>query len=136
MNDLSFNAIFSNRLRYFLQLNDMTQLELSRRLGVGTTSVSNWCNGIKVPRMDKVDMMCSVFNCKRSDLMEMPGTDVAEAFPSLSVSDAKLLALIKAMSPRQQEFVSMFIQKLSLLSEEERQEVVKHMEFLLFKRKE
>ena len=48
----------------------MTQLELSKRLGVGTTSVYNWCNGIKTPRMDKVDAMCKIFNCKRSDLME------------------------------------------------------------------
>lgn len=48
----------------------MTQLELSKRLGVGTTSVYNWCNGLKTPRMDKVDAMCDIFHCKRSDLME------------------------------------------------------------------
>ena len=48
----------------------MTQLELSKRLGVGTTSVYNWCNGIKTPRMDKVDAMCRIFNCTRADLME------------------------------------------------------------------
>lgn len=65
-----FNAIFSKRLRYYLSKYNMTQLELSKRLGVGTTSVYNWCNGIKTPRMDKVDSMCEIFNCKRSDLME------------------------------------------------------------------
>ncbi len=65
-----FNAIFSKRLRYYLNKYGMTQLELSKRLGVGTTSVYNWCNGIKTPRMDKVDSMCKIFNCKRSDLIE------------------------------------------------------------------
>ncbi len=65
-----FNAIFSRNLRRFLIANNMTQLELSKRLGVGTTSVSNWCLGVKVPRMDKVDAMCLIFNCKRSDLMD------------------------------------------------------------------
>lgn len=65
-----FNAIFSKRLRYYLGKYNMTQLELSKRLGVGTTSVYNWCNGIKTPRMDKVDSMCEIFNCRRSDLME------------------------------------------------------------------
>ena len=65
-----FNAIFSRRLRFYLGKYNMTQLELSKRLGVGTTSVYNWCNGIKTPRMDKVDAMCEIFNCNRSDLME------------------------------------------------------------------
>lgn len=70
MPEREFNQIFSERLRYYLNKYEMTQLELSKRLGVGTTSVYNWCNGIKTPRMDKVDAMCNIFNCKRSDLME------------------------------------------------------------------
>lgn len=70
MSEREFNEIFSERLRYYLNKYDMTQLELSKRLGVGTTSVYNWCNGIKTPRMDKVDAMCKIFNCNRSDLME------------------------------------------------------------------
>lgn len=48
----------------------MSQADLAKKLGVGTTSVYNWCNGIKTPRMDKVDAMCDLFHCKRSDLIE------------------------------------------------------------------
>ena len=70
MSEREFNVIFSERLRYYLKKYEITQLELSKRLGVGTTSVYNWCNGIKTPRMDKVDAMCEIFHCKRSDLME------------------------------------------------------------------
>lgn len=70
MSEREFNAIFSERLRHYLNKYEMTQLELSKLLGVGTTSVYNWCNGIKTPRMDKVDAMCNIFNCRRSDLME------------------------------------------------------------------
>ena len=72
MSEREFNQIFSERLRYYLNKYEITQLELSKRLGVGTTSVYNWCNGIKTPRMDKVDAMCEIFHCKRSDLMEEP----------------------------------------------------------------
>lgn len=75
MLEQEFNAIFSKRLRYYLQKNDMTQVELAKKLGVGTTSVYNWCNGIKAPRMDKVDAMCNLFNCKRSDLIEEPSQE-------------------------------------------------------------
>ena len=48
----------------------MTQSELAKKLGVSTQSVTNWCKGAKSPRMDKVDAMCSIFNCKRTNLME------------------------------------------------------------------
>ena len=70
MSEKNFNDIFAKRLRYYLKINGMTQLELSKKLGVGTTSVYNWCNGIKIPRMNKIEAMCELFQCKRSDLME------------------------------------------------------------------
>ena len=70
MPEQDFNAVFSKRLRYYLSKYDMTQVELAKKLGVGTTSVYNWCNGIKTPRMDKVDAMCDLFHCNRSDLIE------------------------------------------------------------------
>ena len=72
MSESDFNKVFSNNLKRYLSSYDMTQLELSQKLGVGTTSVSNWCNGLKSPRMDKIDAMCTLFNCTRSDLMEEP----------------------------------------------------------------
>ena len=70
MSEEEFNKIFAKRLNYFLNKYSMSQLDLSKKLKVGPTSVSNWCRGIKFPRMDKVDAMCKVFRCSRSDLME------------------------------------------------------------------
>ena len=65
-----FNKIFSKQLKAQLKLHEMTQSDLAKRLGVSTQSVTNWCKGAKTPRMDKVDSMCKIFNCRRSDLME------------------------------------------------------------------
>lgn len=70
MSELEFNEIFSKRLKYYLNKYDMTQSELAKRLNVSTQSVTNWCKGDKSPRMDKVDAMCKIFNCRRTDLME------------------------------------------------------------------
>ena len=42
MPEQEFNVVFSKRLRYYLSKYDMTQVELAKRLGVGTTSVYNW----------------------------------------------------------------------------------------------
>ena len=68
MSEEEFNKIFAKRLNYFLNKYSMSQLDLSKKLKVGPTSVSNWCRGIKSPRMDKVDAMCKVFRCSRSDV--------------------------------------------------------------------
>lgn len=73
MSEKEFNAIFSKNLCHFLKINNMTQAELAERLQVSTATTSNWCKGIKTPRMDKVDKMCKLFGCLRSDLMEDKG---------------------------------------------------------------
>lgn len=76
MSEREFLSVFSKRLRYYLELNNMTQRELAEELGVGPTSVHNWLSGQKAPRMDKVDRMCEIFHCRRSDLIqdqEKPG---------------------------------------------------------------
>lgn len=65
-----YNRIFAKRLRYYLDKNNMTQVELAKRLHVGSTTMYYWLNGIKTPRLDKVDKMCEIFGCTRSDLME------------------------------------------------------------------
>lgn len=65
-----FNRIFSANLRKQLSIAHMTQAELAARLKVSPQAVSNWVNGTKSPRMDKVDAMCKVFGCRRGDLME------------------------------------------------------------------
>ena len=71
MLESDFNRVFSKNLRHYLELNNMTQLELSKRLHVGTTSVSNWCTGTKFPRMNKVDEMCRIFGYDEQDKLQV-----------------------------------------------------------------
>ena len=71
MSEREYNEIFAENLKRYLDLNDMSQTDLARRLGVSAQSVTNWCAGKKSPRMDKVDAMCKIFGCNRSDLMEV-----------------------------------------------------------------
>ena len=64
-----FNEVFAKNLRYYMDLNRISQNELSRELNVSPTSVNNWCKGYKMPRMDKIDKLCRFFHINRSDLM-------------------------------------------------------------------
>lgn len=73
MREADFNTLFARNLNHLLEMHNMTQAELAGRIGVSTATTSNWCKGIKLPRMDKVDKMCAIFACLRSDLMEDKG---------------------------------------------------------------
>ena len=70
MKEKNFNEIFSKNLRYYMDIKEISQNALAKELDVSPTSVNNWYNGYKIPRMDKVDKICMLFHITRSDLIE------------------------------------------------------------------
>lgn len=70
MSDDEFRKIFSKNLNYFMSLNNKTQVDLINDLGFNKSAVSTWCNGTRLPRMDKVDVLAKYFGVNRSDLIE------------------------------------------------------------------
>lgn len=69
INEKRFNEIFSKNLRDMMYKRDINQRQLADAIHVSSASVSDWYNGKKTPRMDKIDLICQVLNCSRSDLM-------------------------------------------------------------------
>lgn len=69
MTEMEFNKLFAENLNYYMKKTGTSRGELAKLLGVSLTSVANWCNALKTPRMDKVDRICAHFGIKRSDLM-------------------------------------------------------------------
>ena len=64
------DMIFANNLRRLLEEKGKKSVDLAKAIGVSKQTVSEWINGGRFPRMDKVDKMCIYLNCTRSDLME------------------------------------------------------------------
>ena len=61
-NDIQrYRDIFSDNLQYFLDLNDMTQADLARALGVSEVAVHSWITAEKSPKMDKVARMIGCY---------------------------------------------------------------------------
>lgn len=69
------NAIFAKNLQECLKIKDWDQQTFAKYMGVSVSSVSQWVRGIKMPRMPKIDKMCQLFNCSRSDLLESHTND-------------------------------------------------------------
>ena len=70
MSEDTFKKIFSTNLKYYLEINNKTQVDLVNDLGFDKSTVPTWVNGTRLPRMDKVDMLSKYFNINRSDLIE------------------------------------------------------------------
>ena len=86
MSNEAFNQAFSKNLNRYMKKFHLNQRELADRLGVGTAAVSFWCNGVKAPRMDKVDKLCELFHCRRSDLIEEdPSAGGSDTFTDLEI---------------------------------------------------
>lgn len=70
MSEESYQKIFSKNLNYYMELNGKNQTDLINDLGFNKSAVSTWCNGTRLPRMDKVEILARYFNINRSDLIE------------------------------------------------------------------
>lgn len=70
MSEQDINEIIANNISALLNRSGKTQLDLAEFMNVSQATVSNWCKGAKLPRMDKIDRICEFFNVSRSDLME------------------------------------------------------------------
>ena len=53
-----------------MALNKKIQADLINDLGLSSSTISNWCTGLKLPRMDKIQMLANYFNIQISDLLE------------------------------------------------------------------
>jgi transcriptional regulator with XRE-family HTH domain len=85
MTEQEMKRIFSQNLKAVLSESGKSQMDLAEHMKVGKSTVSFWCNGQKLPRMNKIDEICSWLGVRRSRLME--------AQSSLS-DDEKLLQAI------------------------------------------
>ena len=70
MPEETYQKIFSRNLNYYMKLNGKTQTDLINDLGFNKSAVSTWCNGTRLPRMDKVEILAQYFKINRSDLIE------------------------------------------------------------------
>lgn len=70
MSKEEYRRIFSKNLSYYLELTGKNQADLCKYMGVSSATVSDWCNGKKMPRMDKIQSICNWLRIEKSDLLE------------------------------------------------------------------
>ena len=76
MSEKEYARIIGANLKRIAYEHGKSQVQMSRELKINKATISSWMNGTRVPRMDKIDLLCSYFNVKRADIMEPQSPDV------------------------------------------------------------
>lgn len=70
MSDLENREVMAANIKYFMTLHGKTRKQICEDLGFAYSTFSDWVNGKKYPRIDKIEMMANYFNISKADLVE------------------------------------------------------------------
>lgn len=70
MSDLGNKEIFAKNLRYYMEKNKKDRNNICNLLGFKYSTFSDWYNGNKYPRIDKIEILANYFGIEKSDLIE------------------------------------------------------------------
>lgn len=92
--------VFAKNLTYYIEHSGKTQRDVADAIGVSAPTMSDWVNGKKFPRMDKVEMLANYFGCLKSDLIEdktelQKSNEAIAAIIARMRTDMDFLSLVK-----------------------------------------
>lgn len=70
MSEEKIREIFARNLNKYLEASNRQPADIVRDLNIPFSTVSNWVNGLKLPRMGKVELLAQYFGVEKSDLLE------------------------------------------------------------------
>lgn len=82
-----YKKIFSKNLNYYMDLKGKTQTDIINDLNINKSAISSWCNGTRLPRMNKVELLANYLGINKSDLIE-GSTEDNNYFEFISEDDA------------------------------------------------
>ena len=70
MSDLGNKKIMAANITYYMDRKGITRTQLCDDLGFTYSTVSEWINARKYPRIDKIELMANYFGITKADLVE------------------------------------------------------------------
>lgn len=103
--------IFAENLRRQMALHKKTRRQICGDLGFSYYTFSDWVNGKKYPRMDKVEMLANYFGIQKSDLIEGKKEKPTE-YDGLSDKKKALIDFAKAVPDDKAAMILKVIQSI------------------------
>ena len=70
MSDLGNKQVFAKNLTYYMNVHNIDRNKICSDLDIPYTTLSDWLNAKKYPRIDSIEMLANYFEIKKSDLIE------------------------------------------------------------------
>lgn len=62
--------VFATNLKRYMALKEVSRKDLAEALGISYYTITDWVNGKKYPRMNRVEELANYFGILKSDLIE------------------------------------------------------------------
>lgn len=95
---MEHKEVFSKNLQKHMALNGKSRKEVCQALGYSYFTFSDWVNGKKMPRMDKVEQLANYFGIKISDLVEETKKEQPIVLDGLSQKQKAFIDKVMQMS--------------------------------------
>lgn len=92
MSENQSREIFSRNLRHYMSLRGVNRAELSKALGIKYSTLSDWCNAKKYPRIEAIESLAAYFGVSKAALTEQEMDVTLDDFEYAFLSEAKPLS--------------------------------------------
>ena len=105
MTALGNKEVLSKNLKYYIERSGKDRRELAEIWGFPYSTVTEWINGRKYPRIDRIEIMADYFGILKSDLIEDKKEKPTAADDGLSENMRKLIEFAKSVPEDKAEMI-------------------------------
>lgn len=116
-------SVFAFNLKAQMEMHHKSRREVCKDLGLSYYTFSDWINGKKYPRMDKVELLARYFGISKSDLIEeqkepaaITSSELIDLISNASLSEKKRAFIMRILSIPDEQF-DVLIQTASEIGE-------------------
>lgn len=107
--------IFSENLNFYFKQKNVAQLEFASYLDVSMSTVSEWLNGKKSPRFQKLSAICSFLGVEYTDMF----IDRSEPRKELTPTERDIIERYQSLPNNGKKKVSIYIDDMAVVYEKE-----------------
>lgn len=114
MSAIGNKEILSRNLKYYIEKSGKDRRELAEIWGFPYSTITEWINGRKYPRIDRIEIMADYFGILKSDLIEERSREKEKPAidDGLTESQRKLIDFAKGLSEDQADKVLQLMQSI------------------------
>lgn len=110
--------VFAYNLKRQMDLHGKSRNDISQALNISYYTVSDWVNGKKYPRMDKVEMLANYFGILKSDLIEVKNEETNSPDQTILTEGEQMLLKLFRQIPEENRAMVLEMIRAAVKSQE------------------